>query len=408
MTKPLVKVSRRVGVLLSFLLVPFVLSGCFKFTMDLEVSDQDTISGDVVVALSKELQALAQDSGGGETTDAFSGLSGVEVTEFDDGTFVGQQYSFSGLPIEELSLDDDASALTIKRIGDNLVVSGTLSFEDETADPAQADDLGFGQAFFDSADLRVAIKFPGEIRETNGSIDEETNTITWIPKYGQANEISAVVYSPRGIPIWVWWAVGGVGGLLVVAALIVFLVKRSSRGSRAEVESLGSGSDAGSAQNTGERPVFSYRVVSKFFPRETFDLKLFNDRLDYVFLRADGSHEGEHGSIRLVHITDAAVLEGKAGLGARVTHSGGVTLIPARVSDARMLVGTIQSLITASDSGAPAGAPSVKAQRVFEAATSAPAGSLEDDLRALKRLLDDGVVTSAEFAELKKKRIEKE
>jgi hypothetical protein len=161
MTKSQVNVSRRVGVLLSFLLVPFVLSGCFKFTMDLEVSDQDTISGDVVVALSKELQALAQDSGGGETTDAFSGLSGVEVTEFDDGTFVGQQYSFSGLPIEELSLDDDASALTIKREGDNLVVSGTLSFEDETADPAQADDLGFGQAFFDSADLRVAIKFPG-------------------------------------------------------------------------------------------------------------------------------------------------------------------------------------------------------------------------------------------------------
>jgi hypothetical protein len=193
-----------------------------------------------------------------------------------------------------------------------------------------------------------------------------------------------------------------------VAALVVLLVKRSSRGSRAEVESLGSVSDAGSAHNTGERPVFSYRVVSKFFPRETFDLKLFNDRLDYVFLRADGSHEGEQGSIRLVHITDAAVLEGKAGLGARVTHSGGVTLIPARGSDARMLVGTIQSLITASDSGAPAGAPSVKAQRVFEAVTPAPAGSLEDDLRALKRLLDDGVVTSAEFAELKKKRIEKE
>jgi hypothetical protein len=45
---------------------------------------------------------------------------------------------------------------------------------------------------------------------------------------------------------------------------------------------------------------------------------------------------------------------------------------------------------------------------VFEAVTPAPAGSLEDDLRALKRLLDDGVVTSAEFAELKKKRIEKE
>lgn len=403
-----VTVSRRVGVALSFLLVPFLLSGCFKFTMDLEVSDQDTISGDVVVALSKELQALAQDTGGAEGTDAFSDLSGVEVTEFDDGTFVGQQYSFSGLPIEELSLDDDASALSIKRIGDNLVVSGTLSFEDDTADHAQADDLGFGQAFFDSADLRVAIKFPGEIRETNGSIDEETNTITWIPKYGEANDISAVVYSPRGVPIWVWWALGGVGGVLVVAALVVLLVGRSSRAPRAEVESPRSVSDSGAAQNTSERPVFSYRVVSKFFPRETFDLKLFNDHLDYGFVSADGSREAERGSILLAEISDAAVLEGKAGLGARVTHSGGVALIPARKADARMLVGTIQSLITAPVPGVPAATSSATVPRASEAVSPERSGSLEDDLRALKRLVDDGILTSAEFADLKKKRIEKE
>jgi hypothetical protein len=151
-----------------------------------------------------------------------------------------------------------------------------------------------------------------------------------------------------------------------------------------------------------------YRVVSKFFPRETFDLRLFNDRVEYAFVRADGSREGERATILLSDISDAAVLEGKAGLGARVTHSGGVTLIPARVGDARMLVGTIQSLITVSDSGAPARAPSVKTQRLSGVATPPPVGSLEDDLRALKRLLDDGVVTSAEFAELKKKRIEKE
>lgn len=402
------RVSRRVGVPLSLLLVPFLLTGCFKFTMDLEVSEQDTISGDVVVALSKELQALAQDSGGGEPTDAFSGLSGVEVTEFDDGTFVGQQYSFSGLPIEELSLDDDASALSIKRIGDNLVVSGTLSFEDETADPAQADDLGFGQAFFDSADLRVAIKFPGEIRETNGTIDEETNTITWIPKYGEANEISAVVYSPRGVPLWVWWALGGVGGALVVAALVVLLVKRSSRASRLDVGSLGSASDPGSVPNTGERPVFSYRVVSRFFPRETFDLKLFNDRLEYGFVSADGSLSAERGSILLCDISDAAVLEGKAGLGARVTHSGGVALIPARMADARMLVGTVQSLIAPPEPGAPATRTSAKVLREPGAVSLARSGSLEDDLRALKRLFDDGILTSAEFADLKKKRIEKE
>jgi hypothetical protein len=137
-------------------------------------------------------------------------------------------------------------------------------------------------------------------------------------------------------------------------------------------------------------------------------LKLFTDRLEYGFVSANGSREAERESILLAEISDAAVLEGKAGLGARVTHSGGVALIPARMADARMLVGTIQSLITAPERGAPATSSSAKAPRASEAVGPVRSGSLEDDLRALKRLLDDGILTSAEFADLKKKRIERE
>jgi hypothetical protein len=256
--------------------------------------------------------------------------------------------------------------------------------------------------------LRVAIKFPGEILETNGSIDEETNTITWLPKYGEANEISALVYSPRGIPSWVWWVLAGVGGAFLIAVFLLLLAKRSSGASRSETESPGGVAASGIVQATGERPVFSYRVVSKFFPRETFDLTLFNDRVEYAFVPADGSREGEGASIFLSDISDAAVLEGKAGLGVRITHSGGVALIPAKLGDARMLVGTIQSLMTVPNPGAPSRRSSVKTQPASERVSPAPSGSLEDDLRALKRLLDDGVVTSAEFADLKRKRIEKE
>lgn len=193
--------SKRLGILLSMLTIPFLLSGCFKFTMDLEVSNRDRISGTAVVALSKELQALAQ-AGSGGPTDAFANLDGVKVIEFDDGTFFGQQYQFSGLPIEQFALNDDASALRIQREGDNLFVSGELSFEDETAGAAGGDDFGFGQVLFESADLRVSIKFPGEIVSTNGRVNEATNTITWEPKYGEANELRAVVYAPRGFLVW--------------------------------------------------------------------------------------------------------------------------------------------------------------------------------------------------------------
>ena len=40
--------------------LPLLLSGCFKFTMDIEIDSQDTVSGQAAVGLSKELQAFAQ------------------------------------------------------------------------------------------------------------------------------------------------------------------------------------------------------------------------------------------------------------------------------------------------------------------------------------------------------------
>jgi hypothetical protein len=78
------------------------------------------------------------------------------------------------------------------------------------------------------------------------------------------------------------------------------------------------------------------------------------------------------------------------------------------MADARMLVGTIQSLITAPEPGVPAASSSATALRASEVVSPARSGSLEDDLRALKRLFDDGILTSAEFADLKKKRLGKE
>lgn len=217
------RVSRSRGVaLVAMALLPLLLSGCFKFTMDLEISNQDTVSGTAMVGLSKELQALAQAGDDGATTEAFADIEGATSTEFDDGTFVGQQYAFDAVPIEAFALRDEARVLTITRDGDTLVVDGALNFEDPNAGGDL--DVGFAQAFFDAAEIRVAITFPGEILETNGEVDTATNTVTWFPQYGVNNKLSAVVLAPPGMASWILWVIGG--GVAVVLAVAVFIFTR--------------------------------------------------------------------------------------------------------------------------------------------------------------------------------------
>lgn len=403
--------------------LPLVLSGCFKFTMDLEVSNQDTVSGTAVVALSKELLAFAEESGGGEEpTDAFEGVDGAEVNDFDDGSFVGQQYQFNAIPIEELSLNDDESALKIERDGDNLVVSGNLSLEDDAADAEAGEDFGFGQAFVDSADLRITIKFPGEIRETNGEVDKDTNTITWTPKYGEANELSAVVYSPKGLPQWVWWVVGAVLAVFLVVAGLLFARKYRRTGVPVtEHSSSPVGSDkADSGENiaggdvgprrTG-RTVFDYQVKSGLFAKEAFELRLFEDELDFAFIDKSGTPTTDIVAIPIGSIESATVLEGRAGLGVRLVHSGKAEMLPARTNDAKTLVSLVKALRVSksSDKPAPNNAGDANsrptAQTTGHVQSPPTQASISEDIRQYGQLLEDGLITPEEFARMKEKRI---
>jgi len=327
-----------------------------------------------------------------------------------------------------LALNDDSCALTIQRDGDNLIVSGSLSFEDEEADPDAAEDLGFGQAFFDTADLRVSIRFPGEIVETNGDVNEETNTVTWRPRYGEANELSAIVYAPRGIPLWVWWLVGGVFAVLAAAGAVIILKRRSESTSRAGkvhqvsvgIEEQGSNEAATSSEvssRRSDRPLFSYRVKSGVFAKEAFLLRVFEEELDFLFIDKNGTPTTEQVVIPIQAVEDASVLEGRAGLGVRLVHSGKVDLLPARKDDSKTLVALVKSLQLGKpsellpDSQPGKNATAVAAAREGNPARTVASPSLQrsvaDDIRQLHDLYKDGAISESEFAELKKRRIEK-
>ena len=399
------KVRRRGGLAaLALGFLPLILSGCFKFTMDLEVSSDDKISGTAVVALSKELAGFAEETGGDDTTDVFAETQGVTASEFDDGTFVGQQYEFAGVPIEELDFQDDTGGLTITRDGDFLRVSGDLNFEDESADSG-GDDFGFGQAFFDSADLRVSIKFPGEVRETNGDLNSETNTVTWLPKYGQANEISATVYAPLGVPTWIWILSASALVALGVAIVLARMMRnRSSLGASGSLDSPngsipGEPSPVESPAIEGVR--FKYSIRSSIGPKswfglgstEVMEVVLGRDTLSCTVKDSRSQQLVSAEEFKVSQITDAVFISDAAnGMVVRLTVSGGIVDIPARPGDGKTLIGLLEKGEDVSSSRPVADTPQRDSQ------TSADEISQIEKLFELK---EKGVISREEFEEKK-------
>lgn len=403
---PVKRSIRRNGAL-AFLVVtlPLLLSGCFKFTMDLEVSSDDKISGIAVVALSKELAGFAEETGGDDATDVFAETEGVTASEFDDGSFVGQQYEFAGVPIEELDFQDDSGGLTITRDGDFLNVAGDLNFEDDSADSA-GDDFGFGQAFFDSADLRVSIKFPGEVRETNGELDEETNTVTWLPKYGQANEISATVYAPRGVPMWVWVLSASAVVALGFAFGTVAMLRKRKGSSKTEVPAsvknevaAETAAPARFAEIEGVRFKYSIRTSIGpmswlgIRPSEVMEVVLGRDILVCSFVDSKSGQVLSSETYKVSDISDAVFLsDASNGMVVRLTVAGGISDIPARQGDGKTLVGLLKRPQSRGET----------AKSVPEAPQPArPASDSFEQIERLHELLKKGVISEEDFEKKK-------
>lgn len=202
----------------------FLLSGCLKLTMDLEVAAEDTVSGAVVFGIDRDILDLTgQNLDGvlGEESLVPPDVEGVSVAPYEDDEFAGQEITLDEVRLEEFNQDTGgggADSLTIARDGDTFVVDGALDLSTEDAategipfDPSQ---------FFESADIRITMTFPGDVQSSNGEIDG--NTATWTPKVGERTEIRAVASAVGGggsSPLlWI------VLGVIVVAAIVVAML----------------------------------------------------------------------------------------------------------------------------------------------------------------------------------------
>jgi len=230
--------TRKIGALALAMIVLVLTAGCMKLDMNLEVSSQDTVSGDVTFAISKSLAEMGQENGGEAgvpaTDNLFGGDVNAEVTPFDDGKFVGSTYKLDAVPLENFATTNDSSQLSIVRDGDYLVVSGLLDMTGGDPDSIkEAMENPLTSALFDGTSIRVAITLPGTIESASGEIDG--NTVVWEGTMGDSLDISAKAKSP--LPGSVdWMLVGGIAVLLLAVVAIVFIGRRKNKGKKSRVD----------------------------------------------------------------------------------------------------------------------------------------------------------------------------
>ena len=94
------------------------------------------------------------------------------------------------MALEDMQERSDPDSLSIERVGDTYEVNGVLDLGMEDADlEGNPFEEQITEAF-DTAELRIAITFPGEVLETNGRV--QGTTVTWRPVFGERTEITAV------------------------------------------------------------------------------------------------------------------------------------------------------------------------------------------------------------------------
>jgi hypothetical protein len=228
-----------------------LLTGCLKLDMDLQLQTDDTVNGTIVLAVSKDILELT----GGSVDDLIGSdtpfpedIEGVTTEDYDEGDWSGKQFNFDGVPISEFSDSTDEESLQIVRSGDTFEVSGVLDLSSGLSGATGA--TGASQ-FLESAELRVAITFPGEVIDANGSIDG--NTVTWEPEFGERLEIQATgsAIASGGAGSSMMWILIGVGAVVVVAIVIAVLMSRKKKGAPAAP----SGFDAAPAVPPAAPPV---------------------------------------------------------------------------------------------------------------------------------------------------------
>jgi hypothetical protein len=241
----------------AFAALVFLMTGCIKLNMNLGINPDNTVSGTIEIGVQKELVDLP-----GQNVEDLLGRDaplpgnapGVTVEPFDDGEFVGRQVILEDVPIEEFNSGGIVGAsgatgasgptggagagdsLQIARQGDTFVVTGVLDLSRALSGVTGPLAGTGGAQFYESADIKIAITFPGEVLQAPGG-EINGNTVTYLPEFDDRLEINATgsaVDNGNAADV-----VGGsdsflpliliISGVVLVLLIVVLLVVRGRR-----------------------------------------------------------------------------------------------------------------------------------------------------------------------------------
>lgn len=209
--------SRRriLPLLLALLVAGVALSGCARIRTALAVQPDDTITGEIVIAMP---QQNAEDRGPAITVPPEL-ASDVDVSEYRQDGYTGSLLRFSGLTFEQVAqlhtvagAGGDGVRFEMRRVGNRVHVYGSVDLTTVSVD---------------RADFQLKIGFPGQVIESNG--DADSNEVSWTFTPGEVGEVNAVVaYADPNAPSAADWTLG-LGGLVAAAALTVVVFARRLR-----------------------------------------------------------------------------------------------------------------------------------------------------------------------------------
>jgi hypothetical protein len=209
-----------------------LMTGCVKVDLNMQLHGDNTVSGTMVFAVSRDLLALtgssADDLLGRITASAGPLPAGVgfQQSAYADDRFEGKTYTFQDVPIDVFSRGTTAGeSVAIQRVGDTFQVNGEIDLTRASTGPLQP---GAAQLAKDM-ELRIAITFPGPVSQQSGGTITGT-TVTWTPAFGEKTEIRATGSAiGSGGPGGLLWILIGLAILLVVVVALVLIRSRRSR-----------------------------------------------------------------------------------------------------------------------------------------------------------------------------------
>ena len=222
--------SKKLLLLLTLGGMTFLLTGCIRLGIDLQVNQNKTMSGTMIFALSDSIAALGGDSSTLSQGDLIDPKTkGVTVRPYKKDGYTGEEYDLKDVPIAAFNPGGKNDSFTITETSKKITVNGYMDFSDTSGGGAIGSQLA--STMMSSADIHISIKFPYDVTSSTGVISSDKKTVTWRPKIGEKTQLQAVVEIPS--TSYVTYLVAAL--VLVLILILVGLILARRRRIRAQI-----------------------------------------------------------------------------------------------------------------------------------------------------------------------------